>query len=213
MWREASKSFGKVAKDYDLWYKDNPLFLAELEALKLLGPPEYPSLEIGVGTGAFARALGFDFGLDPSLEMLFLAKEKGIKVVAGIAEALPFKTGSIASCGLFFTFCFLSEPEKAIRECYRILKEKGKVYLGFVPGESPLAEFYREKARKGHPLYKFAKFRKGSEVLNLFEKHGFFKIKGFSTLIDYPSKEPKIEAPLEGLAPQAGFWAILFEKL
>ncbi|AEH46043.1 Methyltransferase type 11 [Thermodesulfatator indicus DSM 15286] len=212
MWRKISQSFGQVAQEYDQWYEKNPLFCSELEALKLLGKPAYPSLEIGVGTGAFAKALGFNFGLDPSLEMLSKAQEKGIKVVAGLAEALPFKSESIASCGLFFTFCFLAEPEKALRECYRILQPKGKLFLGFVPAESPLGKFYQEKAQAGHPLYKFARFRRGDEVLNLFERHGFSFLKGFSTLFNFPSIKPSHEKPHKGLDNKAGFWAVLFEK-
>jgi hypothetical protein len=48
-------------------------------------------LEIGVGTGRFAVPLGVRWGVDPSIRMGKMAKARGIQVVSGRAESLPFK--------------------------------------------------------------------------------------------------------------------------
>ncbi|WP_022853330.1 class I SAM-dependent methyltransferase [Thermodesulfatator atlanticus] len=213
MWQKVSKSFGQVAQEYDAWYQENPIFASEIETLRNLGPPKQPALEIGVGTGAFAVALGFDYGLDPSLEMLSLAREKGIKAVCGIAERQPFKDKSFNACGMFFTLCFLEDPKKALSECYRVLKPNGNLYLGVIPKDSPWGVYYEEKARQGHPLYRYARFLAGEELPSLLDEAGFRLKAGYSSLFISPKASPKKESPKEGLLTQAGFWAILAEKL
>lgn len=57
---------------------------------------EGPSLEIGVGTGRFAEALGIEYGVDVSGRVLELAKRRGITVVEGSGENLPFRDESFA---------------------------------------------------------------------------------------------------------------------
>ncbi len=213
MWREISRAFGEVARDYEAWYQGNPLFASELRALLALGPIPSPSLEIGVGTGVFAKALGFTHGLDPSLDMLLLARQKGLLCVCGVGERLPFKDEIFEACGMFFTLCFLSRPEEALEECYRVLKPEGKLFLGFVPRESPWGQYYEEKKRAGHKLYRFARFREGQEVLNLLKEKGFRLVKGSSTLFQPPGlKRPLREEPREGFFAEAGFWALVAIK-
>ncbi len=213
MWKEISRAFGEVASAYDAWYEGNPLFLSELKALNALGPVPKPALEIGVGTGVFAEALGFTHGIDPSLEMLSLARQRGVHVVCGVGERLPFKTGSFEAVGLFFTFCFLTDPEAVLREASRSLKPAGKLFLGFVPAESPWGHYYQEKKKNGHRLYRFMRLRKGKEVLRLLEKEGFRIVRGYSTLFQPPAFEPYFEEePKRGFSPKAGFWALLAEK-
>ena len=144
MWRKVSEAFGKIAREYDSWYEKNVLFISELKALKALGEVPAPSLEIGVGTGVFAKALGFTYGLDPSLSML-LACQKHIFGVCGLGEEMPFKNKSFKACGLFFTLCFLSDPEKVLEECRRVLKPKGLFCWVSSPKNHPGAFIIRKK--------------------------------------------------------------------
>jgi ubiquinone/menaquinone biosynthesis C-methylase UbiE len=46
-------------------------------------------LEIGVGTGRFAKILGMEYGIDPSERMLSIAKERGIKTFVGRGRIYP----------------------------------------------------------------------------------------------------------------------------
>ena len=70
--------FDKFYKEYDRWYDDNKfIFLSELEAVRKVIPEEGRGLEIGVGSGRFASELYIGFGLDPSINMLRLAKKRG----------------------------------------------------------------------------------------------------------------------------------------
>ena len=52
-------------------------------------------MEIGVGSGRFAQPLGVKIGIDPSRNMLKFAKERGIQVIRGGGENLPFKDNLI----------------------------------------------------------------------------------------------------------------------
>jgi ubiquinone/menaquinone biosynthesis C-methylase UbiE len=69
--------FQKLADRYARWF-DRPrgrrIFTVEMHAIQdlLEGMPR-PWLEVGVGTGRFARALGVDEGIDPSPEVLKIA--------------------------------------------------------------------------------------------------------------------------------------------
>ncbi len=212
MWRKLKNIFGEIAQEYDAWYDQNPLFLSEIKALRALGEVPSPGLEIGVGTGVFAKALGFKYGLDPSPEMLSLAQKKGIFCICGVGEKAPFKDHIFKACGLFFTLCFVSDPRKVIRECRRILTSGGLLFLGFIPQESPWGKFYEEKARRGHRIYRWAHFRKGEEILLLLKRERFSILKGYSSLFQPPSTQPYEEEPQEGLWPEAGFWAVLAIK-
>jgi len=71
------------------------VYLSELEAVRSMLPVDGTGIEIGVGTGRFAAPLGIKLGLEPSKSMASLARQRGIEVVEGEAEALPFEDGSL----------------------------------------------------------------------------------------------------------------------
>ena len=76
--------FDTEAERYDAWF-DTPhgrvLFENELAAIRSLWRDEFqPALEIGVGTGRFAAALGIEHGVDPAAGALRLATARRIKV-------------------------------------------------------------------------------------------------------------------------------------
>ncbi len=212
MWREISRAFGELAEEYDAWYQENPLFEAELAALKELGSPPQPALEIGVGTGVFAKVLGFTYGLDPSFPMLKRARSKGLWVVCGRGENLPFKKESFAACGLFFTLCFVEDPLQVFQEAGRILKPQGKLWLGFIPADSSWARYYEAKKRAGHKLYRFARFYHHDEVLKLVREVGFSLEKEVSSLYQSPDESPRYEDPRDGYQKGAGFVALSLKK-
>ena len=73
--------FNHNYKKYDLWYERNKFaYLSELEAVKKVLPKRGEGLEIGVGTGRFAAPLGITAGVDPSKNMIKIAKKRGIDV-------------------------------------------------------------------------------------------------------------------------------------
>ena len=60
-----AEAFHRLAERYDRWFEvHRPLFLSELRLVRALFPGSGPGLEVGVGTGRFAEALGIGLGLD-----------------------------------------------------------------------------------------------------------------------------------------------------
>jgi SAM-dependent methyltransferase len=80
---------------YEAWFGEHEAaYISELLALRPFVPWEGRGLEIGAGSGRFAARLGMQLGLDPSRAMLAYAAARGIEVVEGTAEDLPFADGS-----------------------------------------------------------------------------------------------------------------------
>jgi len=65
-------------------------YISELLALRPFVPWLGRGIEIGVGSGRFAAPLGVQVGIDPSPAMLARAAARGITIVEGTAEDLPF---------------------------------------------------------------------------------------------------------------------------
>jgi SAM-dependent methyltransferase len=98
--------FDAFAAAYDAWFEEEGRlpFDIEVEALRPLLPllPK-PWLEVGVGSGRFAQALGIGLGLDPSVRLLELARNRGIEVVLGKGERTPFRDESFGTVFLIVT--------------------------------------------------------------------------------------------------------------
>jgi ubiquinone/menaquinone biosynthesis C-methylase UbiE len=206
--------FDRFAEEYDSWYEEYPAILeSEINAIKPHLPLEILSiktLEIGVGTGRFAERLKVEYGVDPSLNMIKIAKKRGIKVVLGVAESLPFLEKSFDLVLMITTLCFLKKPEEALREVKRILKSKGRFVIGIIDRESPLGKIYEAKKEKSK-FYKYANFFSVEEVLKLLEKTGFKILKITQTLFQNP-KDIKIQEEFKEGFGEGGFVVISAEK-
>jgi len=152
---------------YDRWFETDygrKAFEIELSCLSQIIQKSQRSLEVGVGTGRFAEKLGIDYGIDIAPSPLKKARGRGIKVVLGRAENLPFKKDSLEVVALIVTLCFVENPGKVLEECWRVLRPEGKLILGVIPRESPLAEYYIKKAKAGHAFYSMARFYSEGEI-------------------------------------------------
>ncbi|MCF7853533.1 MAG: class I SAM-dependent methyltransferase [Candidatus Pacebacteria bacterium] len=209
--------FERHADRYDAWFdseRGRRVFPLEVQCLKdvLDGLPR-PWLEIGVGTGRFAAALGIPHGIDPSTEAIKYAERRGIQVERGFAEKLPYKAGSYATIAMIVTVCFLAEPSKAFAECARVLRPKGSLVVGLVPKHSPWGQLYARKGQQGHPFYLPATFYSCREVVALAERHGMTFIQAQSCLVEQPDKElHDLQPPKPGMHENAGFVGMHFMK-
>jgi len=204
--------FDELASDYDAWFeKDGKLiFSTEVRAFQEILPllPK-PWLEIGVGSGRFARALGIETGVDPSIGLLNIARSRGITTVQGRGEEALFKEESFSTVFLIVTLCFVDSPEAVLREAHRILQPGGKVVLGLVLKGSPWGKFYEQKKNQGHRFYRYATFYKCDEVIKLLVQAGFVTERIVSTLFQEPDKVHHMEEPRQGYLPNAGFTIIV----
>ena len=178
-------SFDLHALEYDSWYDEHiKVFDSELAAInKVLGHihPEQRSIEIGVGTGRFAEGLHITYGLDPSIEMLKITRERKIICTQAVAENLPFKEKSFDIVLMVTVACFLTNPHQAFSEVYRILKPDGRLVLGMIDRNSELGKTY-EKKQQENRFYRYARFHSVEEISEFLHEAGLRKVTTVQTL-------------------------------
>lgn len=211
------RAFNAHADEYDAWFDSKPgatIFAMEVECLHpLLNNYHRPYLEIGVGSGRFAQALGVEYGVDPALALLKKSKAKGIKVKRASGEKLPFPDGTFGGVLIALALCFVNDPLSALQEASRVLMNKGGLVLGLILRDSPWAEFYAAEAKEGHPIYSKARFLFKDEVDKLLQQCGFDVIQYRSILIQPPGQSfYHLERPLLVYQKSSGFTAISARK-
>jgi SAM-dependent methyltransferase len=207
--------FNDLALEYDAWFdkEGSLLFFIEVQGFKVLLPSlPKPWLEIGVGSGRFAQALGIETGIDPSIKLVEMARKRGINAFLGRGEEELCDEESFGTVFLIVTLCFLDSPFEVLKEANRILMPGGKIVLGLVLKESPWGQFYQRKKMEGHRYYKYATFYRCNEVVRLLTRAGFLTEKIVSTLFQRPGEVHRVEEPKEGYFPDAGFTIIVAAK-
>jgi ubiquinone/menaquinone biosynthesis C-methylase UbiE len=210
-----AEPFDLLAAEYDDWFDGagKLIFATEVKAFQeILAFLPKPWLEVGVGSGRFAQALGIGSGIDPSAKLLEMASKRGINVRLGRGEQQIFSAASFGAVFLIVTLCFLNTVPGVLREVYRILTADGRIVVGLVLKESPWGEFYRNKKKQGHRFYKYANFYKYDEVVTFLEQSGFSIEKVISTLFQKPGEVEQVELPRDGFFPAAGFVVIMAGK-
>jgi len=211
-----SKSpFDTLASAYDAWFEEEGKLVFDIEVRafqEVLSQLPKPWLEVGVGSGRFAQALGIETGIDPSVKLLEMTKRRGITVFLTRGEEEFFDAETFGSVFLIVTLCFVDSPLAVLREAHRILKAGGKIVLGLVLRESPWGQFYLTKKEEGHRFYKYATFYSYQEVAELLKHSGFTIEKVISTLFQRPNQVKETESPRERFSPEAGFTIVVAGK-
>ncbi len=208
--------FDLLTDKYDAWYdseEGRPLYESELKCMiPMVESSSKPILEIGVGTGRFAMHFHDVIGIDPSLNAIKMAEERGVKSVCGDGGHLPFKDETFGCIIIVMTLCFVENPVGVLREAERVLKKNGSILLGIVPKDSPWGLLYEKKKKAGHPFYSSARFYTVNDIETILQRAGL-KISGMrSTLLRKPDEPSRIEEPVEGYARDAGFLCIEAKK-
>src|SRR5215510_7231805 len=95
-------------------------------------------LDLGCGTGRFSEALAIHFktevvGIDPSVKMLERAREKQregrVRCQSGSAECISLASGSVDIIFMSMSFHHFSNRVVAARECRRVLRDQGLVFV------------------------------------------------------------------------------------
>ncbi|MBN2189708.1 MAG: methyltransferase domain-containing protein [Candidatus Aureabacteria bacterium] len=202
--------FDEYFEKYDAWYDRNRfVYLSELKAIKKVLPKKGKGLEIGVGTGRFASKLGVSCGIDSSAKMIALAKMRGVPARIAAAEKLPFGKNFFDYALMVVTLSFVKNPQAAIRECARVLKDNGKLIIAIIDKNSFLGRFYR---RKKGIFYKHARLLSPEETVSLMKKSGFRKFVFYQTIFR-PLDEIKRLEPVKKGYGEGGFVVIRAGRL
>lgn len=179
-----SLPFNEHVSEYEEWFEKYPfVFQSEVEAIRELIPTEdnIYGIEVGLGTGRFARELGIMEGVEPSANMRALALERGIEARAGEAEHLPYKDMHYDVVLMVFCISYLEDMQAAFIEAKRVLKNGGALIAGFIDKDSIIGKEY-EKRKPFSVFYKHANFYSPERVIDELKKAGFKKQQYSQTL-------------------------------
>jgi SAM-dependent methyltransferase len=185
--------FDTHAARYERWFEKNQAaYLSEIEAVRALLPEAGRSMEIGAGSGRFAVPLGISEGVEPSAAMRRIARERGMNVVDGVGEALPFEDFTFGCVLMVTTICFLDDPFRCVREAWRVLQAGGALVIGFVDKASFLGQQY-ERTKEQNVFYRDARFFSTNEVIGIMQQAGFGEYAFVQTLFRSPGSMREIE--------------------
>ncbi len=207
--------FDEYVADYDAWYDEagKLVFETELRSLqKVLPSLSRPWLEVGVGTGRFAQALGIGTGVDIAVKMLEIASQRDTATSLASGEQLPFADRCFGAVFLITTMCFLKQPLSVLHEVHRVLVSGGKLVLAVMPAHSAWTQLYEEMKHRGDSLYTHATFRSYDELISLVERGDFSVQNTVSTLLQGPGEVTRAESPQTGVRTGAGFVVIVAGK-
>jgi len=186
--------FEKYVEQYEEWFVENRwVYEAELRAVKAMIPTRGHGVEVGVGTGRFAEPSGIKIGVEPSKRMREIAQKRGIEVLDGVAEELPFDDSQFDFVLMVTTVCFVDDINRALLEAHRVLSHEGILIIGFVDRNSMVGQTYLSRQNE-NVFYKDATFFSVDELVKIMDQSGFidltFKQTIFQTLSETTRDEP-----------------------
>ena len=201
-----NRLFDKWPERYDGWF-ETPIgaLVKRYEScllLDLLQPrPAESILDAGCGTGVFTRDIFSAgpcvVGLEISYPMLMRAKRKAtgypFKAVAGDMLALPFADQVFDKVVSMTALEFIENARGAVRDLFRVTKKGGTIVVTTLNSLSPWAIRRKQKAKKGHHLFKEMIFRSPDEMRTLGTPDGVVKTAIHFQKEDDPTKAPEIE--------------------
>lgn len=130
-------------------------------------PPDSWVLDVGCGDGRLAAALPQYrwCGVEPDPVLREAARARGVRVLPGCAEELPFPDGAFDAACLFDVLEHLEDDRAALAEARRVLKPGGLLFVS-VPLHPELWSAHDSAC--GH----FRRYRKG-EAAGLAASLGF----------------------------------------
>ena len=193
-----TKVFDENLNKYEEWFIINEfVYQSELKVIQQTIPHNKEGIEIGIGSGLFAKPLGIEEGIDPSSKMRKKARERNLKVIDAVAENLPYPTASKDFALMVTTICFVDDIQKSFQEAHRVLKQNGYLIIGFVDKNSPLGKIYLEH-RNESLFYQDAIFFGTEQVYELLQKTGFKIEETYQTVFGKLTEIKQIQEILEG---------------
>ena len=191
--RDRVRLYDRLAPDYDrlhrrwLRHAGGEAQAALEAAIRALAKPEASLLDVGCGTGAFARALAAERVsprrmtlLDPSDAMLARCANVPARHVKGRLEALPFRDGEFDIVTCAWALETATNIDLAISELCRVVRPNGVLCLAFCaeqPSVAPTAWLLRQAVLwRGAGLFLAA-----GDVASMIRKCGRFDVRSVPT--------------------------------
>ena len=195
-----SKAFTKYVAAYEKWYETyQEVYESEILALKEQFrklPENIRGIEVGLGTGRFSQPLGIKEGIEPSMEMAEIAMRRGIEIMKGVGERLPYSDFHFDFV-LYVTICHLDNVKSAFKEAYRVLKHKGSLIIGFLDIEQAIAQAYIDRKSRSQ-FYADARFYTVERITVLLQEAGFKNPVWTQTLFGELNEIDSIQQPMAG---------------
>lgn len=208
----SSKAFHSedAADRYDAWFERNAaMFRSELACIRDTCSFAGDWIEIGVGTGRFAAALGIKVGVEPEPVMGVRARSRGIRVIPAVAEQLPVERESFDGVLMVTTLCFVDDAKRALQEVHRILRPGGRFCLAFIDREGPIGQSI-VTGKKKSDFYEGARLYSARQMQRLLEDLGFRVIACRQTLFADSDANAAIEESREGFGE--GSFVVIHSK-
>jgi len=221
-----NRLFDEWPDRYDEWFR-TPVgtLVKRYESallLDLLQPsPGETILDVGCGTGIFTLdvlKLGPSVvGLEISLPMLMRARQKTgdspFRPVTADMLSLPFSNDVFDKTVSMTALEFVENAQDAIRELFRVTRKGGTVVVTTLNSLSPWATRRKQKAEKGHYLFKKMVFRSPDDMRRLAPVDGVLKTAIHFQKEENPDRAPEIEKEGQALNLKTGaFLAICWVK-
>ena len=221
-----NRLFDEWPDRYDEWFR-TPVgtLVKRYESallLDLLQPsPGETILDVGCGTGIFTLdvlKLGPSVvGLEISLPMLMRARQKTgdspFRPVTADMLSLPFANDVFDKTVSMTALEFVENAQNAIRELFRVTRKGGTVVVTTLNSLSPWATRRKQKAEKGHHLFKRMVFRSPDDMRRLAPVDGVLKTAIHFQKEENPDRAPEIEKDGQALNLKTGaFLAVSWVK-
>ena len=193
-----TEAFETHTDRYEEWFDHHePTYKSEVKALDEFVNTSAFGLEVGVGTARFAAPFDIDVGIDPAVEMLRHAVDRGVMAVRGVAEDLPFRADVFDVVLTVTTICFVDDIRRTLEETARVLANGGRAVFGYIDRESEFGRHYLD-IKDQNPFYQDATFVSTDGLLDVLKDLGYDDIETVQTVFGSPGKHDDIDEPRPG---------------
>ena len=221
-----NRLFDEWPDRYDEWFRTPVGTLVKRYESALLLDLLQPSpgeriLDVGCGTGIFTLdvlKLGPSVvGLEISLPMLMRARQKtggnAFHPIAADMLSLPFADDMFDKTVSMTALEFVDNAHDAVRELFRVTRKGGTIVVTTLNSLSPWATRRKQKAEKGHHLFKKMIFRSPDDMRRLAPVDGVLKTAIHFQKEENPDRAPEIEKEGQALNLKTGaFLAVSWVK-
>ena len=130
--------------------------------------------------------------MEPSEDMARFARKRGVRVIGGVAEKLPYPADSAEGLVMITVDPFLTDIDAAFKEAYRALEEGGSFVIAFIDRATPLGAGYEEHKDESD-FYRGATFRSHDEIKEIAESAGFTLTRSVQTVFTLRNEAQEVK--------------------